>query len=238
MIKHYALTNLGKARANNEDYFLAHHDLNLYLLADGIGGHNYGEVAAKLACDVISDTFIQVLKLAPLQDLDTAQALVKFAIHKANRAILQKSLNDPVYKGMGTTIVVCFKYQNHLIIAHLGDSRCYQLHTHLEQLTQDHTRFLSASPKSSSFRTKHYLTKSLGLKEFIEPSLTIHDFNPQALYLLCSDGLSDYVEKNKIEEILKVQAPLETKSIRLLEAALATKAKDNLTFILIGKDLS
>lgn len=238
MLAHFAITDIGKARGNNEDYFACDQTLNLYVLADGIGGHNYGEIAAQKACDTVKDIFSQVLKLSPLQDLDTAQALLKFAIYSANKAIFQMALDEPLYQGMGTTLIVFFKFENHLLIGHVGDSRCYKLDNTLDQLTQDHTYFVARSPKSRSLRSKHYLTKSIGLKEFVEPSIVVHPYEANSTYLLCSDGLSDYLPHEKIETILKTAANLESKGQNLLQAALSTEAKDNITFILINSAFS
>lgn len=233
-IKHHAITDVGKARCNNEDYYLADDELQLYILADGIGGHNYGEIAAKKGCEVIHEKFKQIQALSPIADIETALSVMKFAIYSANRTIFQMALDDPAYKGMGTTIIACFKFQNELILAHVGDSRAYKISSdQLVQLTQDHTIFVPKSPKSRSFRSKHYLTKSLGLKEFIEPTLQCLEFDPQASYLLCSDGLSDYVEARQIHAILTSTQGFDHKAKKLIDTALQTAAKDNITFILI-----
>jgi PPM family protein phosphatase len=238
LLIHYAISDIGKARKNNEDYFAFDKELNLYILADGIGGHNYGEVAAQKACETVKETFSQVLKLSPLQDLETAQALLKFAIYSANKAIYQQALDDPKYKGMGTTLVVFFKFENHLLIGHVGDSRCYKLDNELDLLTEDHTFFAQKSPKSRSLRSKHFLTRSLGIKEFVEPAISVHPYEANSTYMLCSDGLSDYLPHEEITEILKNVCPLDSKGSKLLEAALSTEAKDNITFILINSAFS
>ncbi len=234
--KHFALSDVGKARSNNEDYFLADDDLNLYILADGIGGHNYGEVASKKACEVILEKFKQIIALTPAMDLETAYSAMKFAIYSANRTIYQMTLDNPDLEGMGTTIVVFYKHDAHVIIGHVGDSRCYKMAPILAKLTEDHTIFVAKSPKSRSFRSKHYLTRSVGLKEFVEPSIVCIPHNHNTQYMLCSDGLSDYLEEHKIEQILNDQASLEAKANKLLSAALQTAAKDNITFILISPD--
>jgi PPM family protein phosphatase len=233
-IKYHAITDIGKARANNEDYFLADEMLNLYILADGIGGHNYGEIAAKKACEVVLEKFKQVDALSPISDIETALSVMKFAIYSANRAIYQMALDDKQYKGMGTTVVAFFKFEDKLILGHVGDSRCYKSSGALTQLTDDHTIFVQKSPKSRSFRSKHYLTKSVGLKEFIEPTIQCLDYDDTACYLLCSDGLSDYLEHNKIESILAESTTWTHKKDLLLQSALETPAKDNITFILIS----
>lgn len=234
-VKHYAITDVGKARANNEDYYLADDELQLYILADGIGGHNYGEIAAKKACEVVHEKFKQIQALSPITDIETALSVMKFALYSANRAIFQMALDEQTYKGMGTTIIALFKYQDQLILAHVGDSRGYVIASNkLTPLTQDHTIFVQKSPKSRSFRSKHYLTKSLGLKEFVEPTIQCLPFDPQANYLICSDGLSDYLEPKKIESILTSPLSSEHKADDLIKAALETAAKDNITFILIS----
>jgi len=237
LLTHFAVTDIGKARKNNEDHFEVSKEINLYILADGIGGHNFGEVAAKKACETVKETFLRVSQISQIADLETAQAVLKFAIYSANKQIYQMALDDPTYKGMGTTLVVAFKFQDHLLVAHVGDSRCYKMKDTLQKLTADHTIFAEKSPKSRSFRSKHFLTKSVGLKEFVEPAIEIHPFDNEAIYLLCSDGLSDYLPEDAILGILKNEAAVEDSGLKLLEAALTTPAKDNITFILIKQSL-
>jgi len=233
-LSHIAITDIGKARANNEDYYLIDENLNLFILADGIGGHNYGEIAAEKACVVAQEKIAQILKISPPQDLETAYAMIKFAIYSANKAIFQMALDEPKYKGMGTTLAICYRFLNQLIVAHVGDSRVYVCQDYLQQLTQDHTIFASKSPKSPSFRGKHYLTKSLGIKEYIDPTITVFPFHENSTYLLCSDGLSDYLVHTEIEAIMKDSFyNVPKKAAKLIEAALKTEAKDNITFILI-----
>jgi protein phosphatase len=229
-----SLSDIGKGRANNEDYFLVDESSNLFILADGIGGHNYGEVASKKACQIVKEKFDQVLTHGPITESEQALALVKFAIYSANRSIYQMALDEPIYKGMGTTLLVVFKFCDHWIVGHVGDSRFYKLEEDLSQLTQDHTILASDSPKSRSLRAKHFLTKSVGIKEFIEPSISIHPYNPKATYLLCSDGLSDYLDHQKMVQILKTESNLDLKASKLLQAVLETPAKDNITFILMN----
>lgn len=233
MLDHIAKTDIGRARSNNEDYFLIDEALGLYILADGIGGHQYGEVAAQKACQIAQEKMSQILKLDPLRDLETAKALVKFAIYSANRAVIQMALDNPIYAGMGTTLLVVFRWMDHLLVGHVGDSRFYKAGQSLEALTDDHTHFVPKTPKSRSLRSKHYLTRSIGQKEFIEPSVSVYPLEKASTYLLCSDGLSDYLPHNIIETILNVPLPLEETADFLLDSALKTAARDNITFILL-----
>lgn len=233
MLSHIALTDIGKARSNNEDSYIASAEDCLYVVADGIGGHNYGEVASAKACEVILEKFKQIHQLSPITDLDTALSYVKFAIYSANKTIYQMALDNPLYKGMGTTIAAIYKFQDSLIIAHVGDSRVYECQDGLKLLTKDHTLFAENSPKSRSLRPRHYLTKSLGIKEFIEPSITVIPYNKEASYLLCSDGLSDYLHDKHLEELILEPLELPYKSKKILDSVLSTPAKDNITFILI-----
>jgi serine/threonine protein phosphatase PrpC len=233
LLSHSSFSDIGKARSNNEDCYLVSKSAPLFVVADGIGGHNYGEIASQKACEIIDEKFSQIAGLSPLEDLETAIACVKFAIKSANKAIYQMALNEPMYKGMGTTVALLYKHQDFIITAHVGDSRIYECSDTLIQLTQDHTVFAEKSPKSRSLRPRHYLTKSLGLKEFVEPTIEVFPYNQEATYLLCSDGLSDYLSSNILCSLIQEPLDIHSKSKKILNTVLETPAKDNITFILI-----
>jgi protein phosphatase len=232
-LKSYALTHVGKSRANNEDFFALNDDFGLYVLADGIGGHSFGEVAAELACKVTLEKFLEAYHLTEEFNEKSALALIKYAIHQANKAVFQKAKNDPMYKNMGTTLCVLCTLKDACIVAHVGDSRIYQYGASFELLTQDHTIFAQSSPKSRSLRGKHFLTKTIGIKEFVEPDIQIFPCSKDDIFLICSDGLSDFLDKSSLEQTLKEGSSLEDMGNLLLEKALTTEARDNITFILV-----
>lgn len=232
-LKSYALTHVGKSRANNEDYFALNDDFGFYVLADGIGGHSYGEVAAELACKITLEKFLEAYHLTEDLNEKTAFAIIKYAIHQANKAVYQKSKEDPTYRNMGTTLCVLCTLKNMCIIAHVGDSRIYHFDQTLHQLTSDHTIFSENSPKSRSLRGKHFLTKTIGIKEFVEPDIQIFPCKEDAIFLMCSDGLSDFLPASSLEKILNETESLEEMGNVLLEQALMTEARDNITFILV-----
>jgi len=233
VLEYFGLTDLGQGRRNNEDYYLILPDLDLCVLADGVGGHQHGEIAAKLACLTLKEKYLQIQTLSPITDLETALAALKFAIYSAHRAIRQKGIDDPEYQEMGTTLVVFNRFENHLLIAHVGDSRAYLYDNTLTLLTQDHIVYSRHSPKSRSLRSKHYLTQALGIFDFVEPSIQVLPLKEQTQYLLCSDGLSDYIPHSALESFFDFKKPLCEIGTRLLQEAQNRKARDNITFILI-----
>jgi len=213
-----AKTDVGRRRNHNEDVALVRDDLKLYVVADGAGGHQAGDVAADLAVRTIASFFAEgarELELRPEFDrfgLPVGARRLSTAIHRANREVLQLSRSSRKHRGMGTTVVAAsFSPQSSLLhVAHVGDSRCYRLRGgHLEQLTQDHsllTEVLEQRPDlddgALARLPQHVVTRALGMDDQVRVS--VHSFQVVGgdRYLLCSDGLSAIVPALLIAETL------------------------------------
>jgi PPM family protein phosphatase len=213
-----AKTDAGRRRDHNEDVALVRDDLNLYVVADGAGGHQAGDVAADLAVRTIASFFAEGAReqeLRPEFDrfgLPVGARRLSTAIHRANREVLQLSRSSRKHRGMGTTVVAAsFSPQSGLLhVAHVGDSRCYRLRGgHLEQLTQDHsllTEVLEARPDlddgALARLPQHVVTRALGMDDQVR--VAVHSFQVVGgdRYLLCSDGLSAIVPASMIAETL------------------------------------
>ncbi len=233
MLSSFGLSDLGCVRTNNEDSFLVDPELGLYIVADGMGGAEAGEVASQMAVQSVHS----FLKSTSIRDADT---LVR-AIEHANERILDAAASDPRLKGMGTTLVALLETGSGCIVANVGDSRAWMLQGEtLEQLTQDQSwvnevgRPLGISEENLRVHPmRHVLTMALGVGPQVRVQVFPVDLPPGSLVLLSSDGLHGPVSEEEIREILLYPISLEHRAHLLIEAARAAGGPDNITVILI-----
>jgi serine/threonine protein phosphatase PrpC len=233
-------THAGRVRDGNEDSFavLSHH--NLFMVADGMGGHSYGEVASMMAINTVED-FFDDPDLVPLATAEEARARLVAGVKLANRRILRAGRVDRSKRGMGTTFAGVLVQGSSLCIAHVGDSRVYRFRGgKLEQLTEDHSALREVRERggitssAAEFRSlRHVLTRALGLWEGVEVDARIEDVKPNDLVLLCSDGLAGVVDEEEIVGILEAEAPLDTTAWALIERANEYGGPDNVTCVLV-----
>lgn len=240
-------THIGKRRKHNEDVAVVRDDLLLYVVADGAGGHNAGEVASRLACRSISNFFGATVRATfekPEFDrfgVPTGERRLSQAVHKANRDIVEISETSERHRGMGTTIVAAsFSPRSGLMhVAHVGDSRCYRLRGgHLEQLTIDHsllTDIIEQRPDLDDQALvrvpKNVVTRALGMSVSLRVSVRSYAVVEGDRYLLCSDGLCTVVEADQIAAVLAAKAPPEQIVHRLITLANDAGGPDNIAAI-------
>ena len=223
-----ALTDKGKKRLQNEDSILADADTGVVILADGLGGHNAGEVASALAVTVVHEQILQGLKdtdnnrTAEKTGLSSVSRIVEQAILQANSAIHDKAQKEIECQGMGTTIVVCVFHDDLVTTAHVGDSRLYRKReTDFTQLTEDHF-------------TWPWLDRAVGIEEKVQVDVMEQALRPGDVYLLCSDGLTDMVIDDDIHAILdEHNTGLVQTARKLIETANENGGKDNISVILV-----
>lgn len=226
----YGATNVGKVRKNNEDAFKISDKENIYLLADGMGGHLGGEFASSMAVQDLEKLLIDVRN----------KTEIKEAIEEVNRKIYQKSLEDENLSGMGTTLSMVKILEDHLYFANIGDSRIYRLKDGgLTQLTIDdsYVNYLLevgaiTSDQAKDHPKKNVLLKALGTTEDIEVFVQEVQWQEDDLYLLCSDGLTNMLDEEEIQEILSSYEAKEAVDI-LIDRALGRGGKDNITVIIL-----
>jgi len=238
MLEAFSLSDKGCVRANNEDYCLIDAERGLYVLADGMGGAKAGEQASRIAVETVADT----VRSAPKLD---SQVLI-FAAEEANRRVLEAAQNDPSLEGMGTTLVAALELENELAIASVGDSRAYVLDDKgLRAITDDQTwvnevgRPLGLDEESlRNHPMRHVLTMAIGASA----PLTINHYrihlDPNALVLICSDGLHGVLDAPEMERILKGGrngTSLEESCHHLIDAAKHAGGPDNVTAVLMRK---
>lgn len=232
------MSDPGRVRGDNEDCFVTRPDLGLAVLADGMGGHQAGEIASRMAVDVITAQFVGVG--APSMTPDGR--VVGQAVQRANTAIHQAAQTHPAYQGMGSTVVVALFSGDRLHIGHVGDSRVYRLRDRaLAQLTKDHSvvqelvnRGLFTPEEARQSMAKNLVTRALGTEPMIEAEITDTTVQPGDIYLLCSDGLTDVVSDDQITKILCAAGhDMEAASRHLVDQANDHGGPDNISVVLI-----
>jgi PPM family protein phosphatase len=243
-----SLTDPGRVRDHNEDCIESRPEIGLFVLADGMGGYNAGEVASGMATSLIADGLQETWKPRDVDRMgrDEAKAasmkLLEEQIARANSAIFSTSQNNPECAGMGTTLVVCLYYDNFMTVAHIGDSRLYRLRGEaMEQVTRDHSLLqeqldsgLITPEEAKLSQNKNLVTRALGIDPTVEPELHVYETQPDDIYLLCSDGLSDMVDDEEIRLTLITLKTNPSLTVQqLIQAANDNGGRDNISAMLI-----
>lgn len=242
MVKAYAKTDIGKARDINEDSFYitdnSFSDMQLYILADGMGGCKAGDIASKLAISTAKSYIENNIKDTPKEKESLIQ-LVGSSAEYANMVVYEKSKENKDFEGMGTTIEICLIYNNRAFIAHIGDSRIYRIRNGLiRQLTQDHSYVQTLVKQGTITKDeaeihpkKNILTKALGCNAFVEPDMLVRGFQKDDILVMCSDGLSNMVSQDDIFNIVTKNFEIAPKE--LVDLANKNGGIDNITVITI-----
>ena len=220
----HGLSDTGKKRQSNEDAFAILGECGFYALADGMGGHQAGEVAAQMTIHTLCRCILndEELKL-PIPSSSLLLRLLA-AIQETNTQVYQKSLFREDWSGMGTTLSCLLHHEDLLFFGHVGDSRIYRFRDHLEQITKDHI--------STFKRKKGKITKAIGTSESLQPEMGMIAPLTGDLFLICSDGLTDHLSDPEIEKILAYpHTDLGLLCQRLINGANSRGGYDNITVL-------
>jgi len=231
-------TDIGLRRSNNEDAFIISPELGFCLAADGMGGAAAGELASKIFADTVLEIF------ADSTDQSEKEILyrVKKAFSFANEKILDDATQNPNHEGMGCTAELLAFFEDGFALGHVGDSRTYLFRNgQLRQLTQDHTLVqqqieegLISSENIRNHPLRNIILRALGQERELALDLLRGKILPGDLFLLCSDGLTDMVQDDQIQEILSSDIDIHRKADKLVESAKAAGGKDNITVVLVA----
>lgn len=235
-MKVVSATNVGNYRKNNEDSYYVNESKNLYVLADGMGGHLAGERASKMATEIIGQDFAKDIEI---KSIDDAIEILSSSIRDANKKIFESSQENEDYRGMGTTLSSGLILGDVLIYSNIGDSRIYRINEEMEQITQDDS-FVNylieigeiTEEEAKNHPKKNVLTKAMGTTSDIEVIVNTLDIKDKDVFLFCSDGLTNMVSDEEIFKIVKENSPEEARDM-LLDLALKNGGMDNITFILV-----
>ena len=244
-----AKNDSGLKREYNEDSFLVDKELGLFLVADGMGGHNAGEVASRMAVETIRDVMLNsISRENPSQfnnhdpKLSKNGNLLLTAIKDSNKKIHKAGQEHISQVGMGTTVAAVYYTGSRIVIAHVGDSRIYRIRDkRIELLTTDHSliadqviRGIITKEEARKSEFKNIITRALGVDEDVEIDIEEQEVMPGDILTICTDGLTDMLEDNEILDIIKMN--IDSPQIaceKLVDAANKRGGEDNITVIIV-----
>ena len=239
-------TDAGKVRSQNEDAVVADEEVRFAALADGMGGHRAGEIASRIAIDIVSSSIrTRLLNPEPLT-VARAEALIASEIAAANSAVLQAASSQDAYRGMGTTLVLAIWHDAGITYGHVGDSRLYVLQRgKLQQLTRDHSIVQEQLERGAITReqarhalNRNVLTRAVGIDPVVTADIRSTGVEPGDVFLLCSDGLTDMLRDSVIQSILRSFADNpHAAAHRLVAAANDAGGFDNIS-VVVGRILT
>ena len=233
------MTHIGRRREMNQDYMYTSENAvgklpNLFLVADGMGGHKAGEYASRFTVEKIVETIETSGQTEPV-------ATMKEAVEAANRGLLEEAGRDAAKAGMGTTVVAATVIGNHLHVANVGDSRLYLInHEAIRQITRDHSLVeemvrLGEMDKADAkdHPDKNIITRAVGVVPELSVDFFEVELKPGDTVLMCSDGLTNMIEDEEIKKIVLGQRDIVEKAEKLIDTANENGGKDNITVVLI-----
>lgn len=231
----WCLSDKGLKREGNQDSFLIDERLGLFIVADGVGGHQGGEVASALAVETVREVVGH-----PKANRFTPKEVLYQAYEEASHRIFDRAMKDNKLNGMGTTMVMGYIRENKIFIANVGDSRCYLYRKpYVWQMTEDHSLIneqirLGLLTEEQAHKTigKNVITRSVGFERDVFPDVIEREFSVGDIFLLCSDGLSGMVEDQLMCQIFN-QNPADKVTPKLIEHALANGGDDNVTVLVL-----
>ncbi len=248
-VEAYGKTDPGRVRKNNEDNLLVDLETGLFIVADGMGGHNAGEIASKMAVDVVRDSFKRFIvaggspkiigKVNPQFSERTNQ--LASCVRLSNQFIFESARAKPQHQGMGTTIDCFYVLKNKVSISHIGDSRIYMVRDgKLKQVTADHSlvadqvrQGILKQDEAEKSHLKNILTRALGVDENVEVDMTEVEGQDKDLFIACTDGLNKMVSD---AEIMKTVLEMKTPKMiteHLIDLANAAGGVDNVTVVCV-----
>ncbi|OZU90367.1 protein phosphatase [Virgibacillus indicus] len=243
-MKSHFLTDTGKVRSHNEDsggIFYNTTGQMLAVIADGMGGHQAGDVASEMATTLIKNEWEEC---SEMRSPEESAAWLSKTIAYLNKEIYAHATQNEECFGMGTTIVIMICIEDIITVAHIGDSRCYILNENgFNQITEDHS-LVNALVQSGqitkddalSHPRKNIVLKALGTEEQIEPDIQTLELEQDNKILLCTDGLTDKVQDAELLEIIQTSEDIETAGKSMIESANDRGGDDNITLILLHHD--
>ncbi len=240
MLKAWGMKDVGRCRDVNQDYIYVSEEPvgnlpNLFLVADGMGGHKAGDLASEY-------TVLQVCEAAEKCMRDIPLQILKSAFQYANQKLIEKSWESPAYSGMGTTLVAVTVKDGTAYVANVGDSRLYKIGDQIEQITEDHSLVEEmvrmgeiSKEEARNHPEKNIITRAIGVTETVEPDYFDTRLEKGECLLLCSDGLSNMVSDSQIKDILDHRQDLRSGAEELVRTANLNGGKDNIAVVLIER---
>ncbi len=238
-MKAFSITDIGESRRINQDYVFCEVNAvgnlpNLFIVADGMGGHNAGDYASRFCVEFFSEHIRNSNQTSPV-------ILIEEAIKDVNDKLYEKSKQQIEYEGMGTTFVAATICQNEMYVANIGDSRLYVIGKEMKQITEDHS-LVQAMVKTGELDrdearvhpNKNIITRALGANETAQPDFFEVELEEGDIVLMCSDGLTNMLDDDTIEKIIRENADdPKTSAETLVKQANLSGGKDNIAVIIV-----
>lgn len=237
-MKAYGKTDVGVKRSTNQDYVFETVKSvgklpNLFVVADGMGGHKAGEIASKSAVTAAISKIKDTKEKNPI-------SIMQSAIEEANKTVIEKASENPEYEGMGTTLVMATITDKAVYIANVGDSRLYYVDEEIHQITRDHSYVEEMISKGElnkeqarNHNKKNIITRAIGVEDDIVPDYFEVQYNSGDYVLMCSDGLTNMLEDEEIRTIVQGHSSIEDKVSELINKANENGGQDNIAVVLI-----
>lgn len=238
-MKSFAITDVGKRRELNEDYIYTSDKMignlsNLFIVADGMGGHNAGDYASRYTVEKVIET------VEELENERDIEEIMQEAIYRANAYIYEKARTDIKLSGMGTTLVIASIKNQEVLVANIGDSRMYVINKNIMQITKDHSLVeemvtMGGLDKEAARNhpDKNIITRAIGVKEFVLADFFEVKLEKEDKILLCTDGLTNMLNDDEIHRIVQSNEDVETAAKALIAAANEKGGRDNIAVVLI-----
>jgi protein phosphatase len=238
MLNAYGMKDVGRCRDINQDYiFLSDKPIgnlpNLFLVADGMGGHKAGDLASEYTVSMIREAVEKSMRNNPLQ-------ILKGAFQYANQKLIEKAQESSAYTGMGTTLVAATIVDDRAYVVNVGDSRLYKIGRNIEQITQDHSLVEEmvrlgeiSREEARNHPEKNIITRAIGVSDTVEPDYFDTYLESGECLLLCSDGLSNMIEDTQIKGILDRKRDVRSAVKELIDTANRNGGRDNIAVVLV-----
>ena len=237
-MKAFSLTDIGEKRQINQDYVFCSETAigklpNLFVVADGMGGHNAGDYASRFCVEFFKQQIEE-------SNLELPVSSIEAALKETNASLKSIADEQAELEGMGTTFVVATILDKEMYVANIGDSRLYVISQEMKQITEDHS-LVEAMVKTGELDreqarvhpSKNVITRALGTNEYLEPDFFEVSLEVGDVVLMCSDGLTNMLEDEAIERIIKENDNLESAAHTLVDCANKNGGKDNIAVIII-----
>ena len=246
------MTDVGVKRTNNEDNYLINDELNLFVVCDGMGGHAGGEFASAIAVNTVEEV-LTTIEIRPEDEdfsveegasrVEVVREKLRYSIRLAGKRIYERAQEELEYQGMGTTCLALLVDNGNAFLAHVGDSRAYLIREgKIEQITEDHSLVnervragLITEEEAKNHKLKNIITRSLGFMEDVEIDLGVRAVRRGDMFVMCSDGLSNFLETAEIGESVLDHGP-QGSARHMIELACERGGDDNITVIVVRID--
>jgi PPM family protein phosphatase len=237
-LKAFSITDIGERRRINQDYVFCSENAigklpNLFIVADGMGGHNAGDYASRFCVEFFKQRIQESDLISPI-------ASIEAALKETNDILRSKAMEQSELEGMGTTFVAATIFDKEMYVANVGDSRLYVVGKEMKQITEDHS-LVEAMVKTGELDrsearvhpNKNIITRAIGANDTVEPDFFEVNLVEGDTVLMCSDGLTNMLEDETIERIIREHDDLETAAETLVKCANQNGGKDNIAIIII-----